>query len=1678
MHRFRKKSDVKRSQAPVLDAEPQLSFLPPVSDFRTSLILPDLSRRFSLLRTPTGDPVTVDDLRTKFAEHRAKGSQHTISEEEEEMLLSTLSRLRVKATGTSTPERSQESINGNESVFGEDEEGSNSSATIKLTKGGSSVTSSPSSSRSTKRYSNNLFGSGRLRDHSYLRSVARTSAASNSSKSLSLTPSEGSSSTQRGTTSSIEDSLRPSTPPGATTDDSVQSSSASVDDQGSTRSSTLQPIDPAQVISMAEYRLQKSLGPAGLKRASLALESAIQEIEDDVEEEIVMPRSTPIPRNHVDHQHPVGNQQLQRQLSGAYTRDAVNSILVEAGMAISSDRPIDAYDPNAARGPSPVPLNVTPGYIPGMPRPMTPRDFDVFSEDQRSHSTTPRATSPMHNSFTLAESATASVSISKMLRRDSTSSTHARQSPRPTTPMFLQRSTQSTASVTGSMNGRQTPIDDQSRSYGDTSIGSIINGGGHSSFDRDQSLSSSVLSGRRRPASPLASPPFQPLQSSPGLSISRPTTPSKIVWAVNPDESGGSSFGNSPVSPRKGHSRDNSWASDGAMSESELLPSPRLSNAAQIRADLDLADLERTRRSGTKSPKNAFVAHALKSSESESSIDDSRWSPNRPPSRAQRATSPLDESTASQPENSSEVASQNRNHRSLTPTQNPQRSPASPTFGHYGNMTSRVAKRSSRQNAPSSTSPFDFGPIPSLTLNPRANLSNSSLESRGSSFHSWSDDNNDKVLSIFNDIDAKPAWHDIPTPSSGKSSSSDSETHAGDKTISNNGAAREDDWDAEEIIKGYAGLKKTDFATIQEKLVVVARNAELRGSVIRKRRPSTSQSNYSTRDHRVASPPPSSPGNNVHSPSRDQHQRPAVNHSADLQTSLSAPVLAPSLSSSSIDRETGLRRNLTQVLFGGQEEENRESVTPSSPTPASATALSGPLPDIVVGSAIAETSITELLQSVSYSPEATSHPRSPTSPSAYLLNRNPSTTRLGHQSPQEQAALAFEMQQKVQAATLALRKPSSNEGIGQHTALPRKRIDPSKISGPTLVSASTSVDAIPLKTPSLTSNTSSGSLKIGSRFRKLRGSLRAAKPAATIDENGASPADSTSPAAQVATYDHEKLKAASGPNSSGAAEATRYKIPVPSPPASAGPGLKGFMARFRTKRATDIPQSTSSSTLDHHQGSPQLPLSPMSPLSKHFPISPTTPNQFSSNQYNADSGYTVTTPRQEHHRLQAPSSPLSQQNHIVPDSPPGGDSEALQQFLAAATKIGIDHSALNDFLARSGSVSSRNLLNHSGPVLNSGPNQGHPNAYSGDSHLAVPIQQPNLSSSSGSDHTATPAMFSTSQSSVTSNNGDLYGEEGMGAEEGFDRRASTKRPEHLRKQRDTAANAVVRRTLIFIDPRQSTVDHGGVLRRSSTKRRRTSVQSVSNRSVHDRVPTPPPSKTPIGKRFSHDGSPPVPQLPQSLGGQAENLLPVPPGGFGNPQSGAYDSVYELYGDSRVPSMMVDSSGQGDAAHAESGTGVEVIELANGETIWKIVNGLRDDDDESVYTGRNSVSSEYSTRETTEGLQVFVKEHVRAGSKGSNSSFVSRKKGNGGKARPETKVMYSSPEQVAHLIEQLSHGMEAGSFNFLPYRDSGSSSGPRSSAGLGHSATSSLAANEITWTMKEIDHMLTTMGPRS
>jgi hypothetical protein len=204
-------------------------------------MLLSLSRRFSLLRNSQGDLPPWEDLKTKFADQRARGAPHQISEEEEDMLLDTLGKLRNKSDTESTRSQSE----------------------------------SPNKGFMARRYNNLFSASSNFRDNNYIRSV--TSQRSTQS----ITDSTKSNST-------YSESLRPVTPEESSIISSVQSSpvpSKSTSEQGSP-------------ISMAEYRLAKALGPNGIKRASLALQQAMKEIEEEVEEEILMPRRPASRMNH------------------------------------------------------------------------------------------------------------------------------------------------------------------------------------------------------------------------------------------------------------------------------------------------------------------------------------------------------------------------------------------------------------------------------------------------------------------------------------------------------------------------------------------------------------------------------------------------------------------------------------------------------------------------------------------------------------------------------------------------------------------------------------------------------------------------------------------------------------------------------------------------------------------------------------------------------------------------------------------------------------------------------------------------------------------------------------------------------------------------------------------------------------------------------------------------------------------------------------------------------------------------------------------------------------------------------------------------------------------------------------------------------------------------------------
>lgn len=410
-------------------------------------------------------------------------------------------------------------------------------------------------------------------------------------------------------------------------------------------------------------------------------------------------------------------------------------------MAITNDKTVYG---DSQRGASPIPARTMPGYVPGMPRPMTPRDLD----EQRSHSTTPRAQSPPVADSVPPLNLSGN---SNKVRRDSTSSI---TKPLVAAPLFLQRST----------NGRFTPTSTADDSNGDVP-------------ESDSPLNSSTF-GRQRPVSPLAGPPYQPMSLS-GRPNSRPSTPSNVIWTPSTSNNG---------HPRRPSlNRNNSMTNEGGLSNLDYYgilglinkPAPLALRSPPVSDPVAEESPRSSPSSIVKLTKEQLATQALKD------IVDT-------PSFFQHSV------------------------RSTTPTRASQRSPVSPAF---------------RQNGPSS--PFNISAFPGLGFPGRANSSRSSINSVGSSFRSW--DESDNVFSLFTDPkDQQASWHDFVDVDQSSLATSD-----------------DDESDAENVLKRYGALKKSDIAAVQEKLVSASfmkiANTDPRDrapSALRRRRPSTSQSNY------------------------------------------------------------------------------------------------------------------------------------------------------------------------------------------------------------------------------------------------------------------------------------------------------------------------------------------------------------------------------------------------------------------------------------------------------------------------------------------------------------------------------------------------------------------------------------------------------------------------------------------------------------------------------------------------------------------------------------------------------------------------------------------------------------------------------------------------------------------
>jgi serine/arginine repetitive matrix protein 2 len=223
-----------------------------------------LSRRFTVLRAASGDPVSLDDLKNKLADQRARGAENYLSEEETDMFLQTLGRIRSKPSASSTSSDSthspaRESIRSTETT----------------------TSSATSTSASSKRYSNNMFGSGKFRDHTYLRSVAKERAG------------KGGAGKRSGVNSSTSARFYKAS------DTSIPEEATQTDSELSTHDSDTTPLASGVESSASELEqgIVKTFQRGHLRRASLALDEVIREFEEkddgdgDGDDKILIPRS-------------------------------------------------------------------------------------------------------------------------------------------------------------------------------------------------------------------------------------------------------------------------------------------------------------------------------------------------------------------------------------------------------------------------------------------------------------------------------------------------------------------------------------------------------------------------------------------------------------------------------------------------------------------------------------------------------------------------------------------------------------------------------------------------------------------------------------------------------------------------------------------------------------------------------------------------------------------------------------------------------------------------------------------------------------------------------------------------------------------------------------------------------------------------------------------------------------------------------------------------------------------------------------------------------------------------------------------------------------------------------------------------------------------------------------------
>lgn len=464
--------------------------------------------------------------------------------------------------------------------------------------------------------------------------------------------------------------------------------------------------------------------------------------------------------------------------------------------------------------------------------------------------------------------------------------------------------------------------------------------------------------------------------------------------------------------------------------------------------------------------------------------------------------------------------------------------------------------------------------------------------------------------------------------------------------------------------------------------------------------------------------------------------------------------------------------------------------------------------------------------------------------------------------------LIRQVQERTEAAMAQLHR-SPRQGVFPSAGSPiiRRRINPHDISGPLNVQSSASIDKIP--TVALSANQSTANLQRSntstklSLSKRLRNTLRSKPSQPNGDEVTPWTADNASSSSISRANGNRSLTPSKALGST-----SDLKTTNPSPPSSAGPSsLKGFMSRFRRKGQAD-PVSES----EHRNGSYISSTHSHSSVDRHIPSTPLSapPSTIAYSH--------LTSPRSTTQTLPSPSSNLQNSppnSYFTPGSPGSQLSvnppanEALQQFLKAGIDLGLNQADLNEILARSQPKEQRSSDMTFGGTLTRNNSLAAKSLLGpqaeGDEASRLVSSIPEVIVEQAADLGRKPSQRQYAGSPVPA-------------------------PRRVREIADSHANpggAIVRRTIIFPSANGSTTDLSTLLRKVSKRSKRVSGLSMqSNRSVHDRVPTPPPLKV---KRLSTDTSPPVPTMPSWTG---QNTLTAPRP-FPESNTEKSNSIYDL-----------------------------------------------------------------------------------------------------------------------------------------------------------------------------------------